>query len=130
MSRPLTESSAFMLLVYVEEIICLFIIRINNKQNILQSFLPSSRFSQVFGLKYLRRSKVACLTSRNRNSFNKTCLQWKSNKYYIVSVCVCSLSYLACRAHALYYIVICGLSGCTILFTLSHKWYDFRKNVI
>jgi hypothetical protein len=35
-------------------------------------------------------------------------------KYYIYCVCVCSLSYPARKAHAPYYIVICGLSGCTI----------------
>jgi len=27
-------------------------------------------------------------------------LPWKSNKYYILWVCVCSLSYPACNAHA------------------------------
>jgi hypothetical protein len=32
------------------------------------------------------------------------------------SQCVCSLSYPACKAHAPCYIVICGLSGCTIFF--------------
>jgi hypothetical protein len=32
------------------------------------------------------------------------------------SDCVCSLSYPACKAHAPYYIVICGLSGSTIFF--------------
>ena len=31
-------------------------------------------------------------------------------------MCVCSLSYTACKAHAPYYIVICGLSGSTIFF--------------
>jgi hypothetical protein len=30
--------------------------------------------------------------------------------------CVYSLSYPACKAHAPFYIVICGLSGCTIFF--------------
>jgi hypothetical protein len=39
-----------------------------------------------------------------------------SNKYCIFWVCVCSLSYPACKAHAPYYIVICGLSGCTKIF--------------
>ena len=29
-------------------------------------------------------------------------LQWKSNKHYIISVCVCSLRYPACKAHAPY----------------------------
>jgi hypothetical protein len=37
-------------------------------------------------------------------------LQWKSNEYYILWVCVCSLRYTARKAHALY----CHLSGCTI----------------
>jgi hypothetical protein len=32
------------------------------------------------------------------------------------SECVCNLSYPACKAHAPYYIAICGLSGCTIFF--------------
>jgi len=29
-----------------------------------------------------------------------------------------------------YYIVISGLSGCTIFLTLSHKRHDFRKKKI
>ena len=32
------------------------------------------------------------------------------------SKCVCSLSYPTCKAHVLYYIVICGLPGSTIFF--------------
>jgi hypothetical protein len=35
-------------------------------------------------------------------------------KYYIFWVYVCSLSYPACNAHEPHYIVIYGLSGCTI----------------
>jgi len=31
-------------------------------------------------------------------------------------MCVCSLSYPACKTHAPYFIVICGLSGSTIFF--------------
>ena len=31
-------------------------------------------------------------------------------------MCLCSLNYPACKAHAPYYIVICGLSGSTIFF--------------
>jgi len=34
-------------------------------------------------------------------------------------VCVCSLGYPSCNEHALYYIVICGLSSSTIFSTLS-----------
>ena len=43
-------------------------------------------------------------------------LQWESNNYYIFRVRFCSLSYSPCKAHASYYIVICGLSGCTIFY--------------
>jgi hypothetical protein len=43
-------------------------------------------------------------------------LQKKSKKHYIFWVCVYSLSYSACNAHATYYIVIRGLSGSTIFF--------------
>ena len=35
---------------------------------------------------------------------------------FVVCVRACSLSYKARKAHAPYYIVICGVSGCTILF--------------
>jgi len=31
-------------------------------------------------------------------------------------VCICNIRYPACKAHAPYYIVICGLSGSTIFF--------------
>jgi len=53
-------------------------------------------------------------------------LQWKSNKYYIFWLCICSLRYPSCNAHAPY----CHLWParlCYIFFTLSHKRYDFRK---
>ena len=35
---------------------------------------------------------------------------------HILSVCVCSLSHSACKAHAPYYIVICGPSSSTMFF--------------
>ena len=44
-----------------------------------------------------------------------TVVAGKSNvNDYKCRVCECSLSDPASRAHATYYIVICGLSGCTI----------------
>jgi len=38
---------------------------------------------------------------------------------------VFSLSYIACCAHVLYYIVICSLSGCTIFFFIISQmaWF-------
>lgn len=48
---------------------------------------------------------------------------------HILNLCVCSRSYLACKANAPYY-VICDLSGSTILSRISHKWHDFGEKVI
>ena len=45
-------------------------------------------------------------------------------------MCVSSLSYPASKAHARYYIVICGLSESTVFFKLSHKRHDFREIII
>ena len=38
------------------------------------------------------------------------------NEYYIFRVCVCKLSYPGLKTHWSYYVVICGLSGSTIVF--------------
>ena len=48
--------------------------------------------------------------------FVQPLLQWKSNEYYILWACTCSLRYPARIAHAPYYIIICGLSGRKIFF--------------
>ena len=42
-----------------------------------------------------------------------------SSKYYIFKVCVCSFSNPACKAHAQYYVVICGLTASTIFFHIK-----------
>jgi hypothetical protein len=54
----------------------------------------------------------------------------ESSKYYIFRVCVCSLSRPACKAHAKYYIVICGLSSYNNFSTLSHERHDFREILV
>jgi hypothetical protein len=48
-----------------------------------------------------------------------------------MSVCLYScLSYAACKAHAPYYIVICGLSGCTIFSQILINGKIFGNKVI
>jgi len=55
-------------------------------------------------------------------------MQWKSNKYYTFWVCVCSLRYPACNAHAAYCHVFCPhLQYCS---TLSHERHDFLKKML
>ena len=49
---------------------------------------------------------------------------------YSECVCVCVLSYPACKAHAPYYIFICSLSGFKYISTLSHKSHDLRKEKV
>jgi hypothetical protein len=44
-------------------------------------------------------------------------------------VCVCSLSYPACKAYAPYYIVNCGLSGSTIFFHILRTERDITINI-
>jgi hypothetical protein len=50
----------------------------------------------------------------------------EKNKYCIIWVCVFSFRYPSRKAHALYYIVICGLCGCTLLFHII-CWTSFSK---
>jgi hypothetical protein len=58
-------------------------------------------------------------------------LPLKRNKYYKFWVRVCSLLYPARKTHAPYYIVICGLSASTIIFSiLSDKLHDFQGKKI
>ena len=49
---------------------------------------------------------------------------------YTYSECVCSLSYLACKAHAPNYTVICGLSGSTIFSHFISQKARFSKEKI
>jgi hypothetical protein len=57
----------------------------------------------------------------------QTLQPWKSNAYGTLLVCVCSLSYHICTAHAPYYIVICGLSGCIIFYNSVSETARFLR---
>ena len=46
---------------------------------------------------------------------------------YMFWVCDCSLSYLACKLRAPYYVAVCGLFGSIIFSTLTQKRRDFWK---
>ena len=59
----------------------------------------------------------------------KPLLQWKSKEYYICWVCICSLRYPACNAHAPY-CHLCLVGFYSIFSTLSHKEYDFKKKIL
>jgi hypothetical protein len=64
-----------------------------------------------------RQCKYKC--SNESPSLSIVAVEKKSNKYYILWVCVCSLSYPPYNAHAPCYIVACGLSGSTIFFYIT-----------
>ena len=61
---------------------------------------------------------------QRRGAFAKSLLPRKGSITY--SECVCSLSYLAYKAHAPYYIVIYAGMAVPYFSTLSHKRNDFR----
>jgi len=51
------------------------------------------------------------IEARSRNH----CCRGKTKKYYIFRVFVSNLCYPARKEHAPCYVVICGVSGCTVL---------------
>ena len=52
----------------------------------------------------------------NIETLQRNCCFWCKAVGITYSMCLCSLSYQPCKAHASCYIVICSLSGSTILF--------------
>ena len=79
--------------------------------------------SMAKGLKRIFRdstTKQATYVKRNTDAISHNhCCRGEGNKHYILCVFLCSLSYPACKAHALYYIVSCGLSGSTAFFHIT-----------
>ena len=65
------------------------------------------------------------ITRQTRGTFVQPLLLWKSNKYYILWVCVCSLRYPAGNAHASC-CHLCPASALQYFSTLSHKRQNFR----
>ena len=92
--------------------------------------LPVSQYHGLSpGRQSLQERQHTCKVVLKR--VRATVLPWGSSKYDIFWVCVCSLSYPACKAHAPYYILICGLCGCTIFFHIILKiaWFFGGKKL-
>ena len=58
-----------------------------------------------------------CTYNVTRRSVRETTVAVEK-QYVLETECVCSPSDPARKAHAQYYIVICGLSGCTVFFDI------------
>ena len=64
----------------------------------------------------LDEARQAMYVQRNNEARSRNHCCRKKQVLHILSVCVCSLSHPACKAHAPCYIVICGLPESTIFF--------------
>ena len=88
--------------------------------------LHSVAQNQCHRNKFLRETSQVTYVWRNNvaRSCNHCC-SGRSHDHYKNSVCICSLRYPACNAHAPY----CHLwpTPLYIFFTFSHKQHDFRK---
>jgi hypothetical protein len=71
--------------------------------------------SNFINQRYCAKQEKQCTHKSNNETLSRNPLfPWKISKYYIFWICVCSLSYVTCAAHAPYCHVI-------------HKRHDFRK---
>jgi hypothetical protein len=75
----------------------------------------------------LRRIRVTNLPPKNKKILHTRILYFCL--CVCVCVCVCSFYCPTCKAHALYYIFVCGLSGCIKFFHIIRKTHNFRKNL-
>jgi len=67
---------------------------------------------------------------QHRGELAKTLLPWKSKRYYIFTVWVCSLRYPACKV-PYYTILSSAVSLALPSFSIwSHKRNDFRKTLL
>jgi hypothetical protein len=92
--------------------------------------LPQTCFPVSFKILTRILNKTSKVHRTQHGKFVQPLLPWKSSIIYFW-VCICSLSYPACKVHASYYFVKCGLSGCIIFF--AHyliKGTIFRKTLL
>jgi hypothetical protein len=72
--------------------------------------------SRILGSRPLRTGKIGYSETSVRNyHYSLRHSPEECSSQLLRILCVCCLGYLACKAHAPYYTVICSLSGSTIL---------------
>jgi hypothetical protein len=107
--RPQSQGASASLLPSATEIVCVFHRRLWATQCCVCQYNTGRKIGiETRHAMYAKQNVEA----RSRNH----CCRGKAISI-IYSECVCCLSYPAHTAHAPYYIVTCGLSGCTIFFT-------------
>jgi hypothetical protein len=78
----------------------------------------------------VKKDSNILLTTRQTMYFRATIVVVEKQKYYLNSMCLCSLRYPACKAHAQYYTIICRLSMSTVFSHIISWTADVQKTLL
>ena len=95
------------------------------------TYQPKLQWSRILSSRPLRTGPIRFSETSVRNyhySLRNNPEEWSSQVLCIL--CVCCLSYPACKAHSKYYIVICNLSGSAIFLHIISYMAWLSYNVI
>ena len=78
--------------------------------------MPNAQYAQTASTYEITERQPLYVGSNSEAHSPKYCCRVKAVNINILSVCLCSLTYPACKWHTPYYIVICRLSNSTTFF--------------
>jgi hypothetical protein len=93
--------------------------------------LHSGQLSGFCPMSHIQEQDRQCMYNITLRHVHITFVAVAKQQVFNTEVCICICSFVNRHTNHIlyvqYYIVICGLSGCTLFFALSHKWHNFQK---